>query len=461
VPVVLALALAVSSVLAQTTPPPLPRLALDSYPPAAREAVSRVEALARANPTSVQAAGAYARILHAWELWDAAHQTYERVQQLDPKAFEWRYLDALVLQRLARHAEAATRLREALALSPDYFPARVKFAEALLEAGKFEESKALFTALAKQPAAEPIAELGLGRIAAAEREHEAAAVHLERAIALFPELGAAHYALARSYRALGRTGDARVALALHEKYGPRWPAVEDSVLERVTSLRNDPRTDLQRGMKLAEAGDLDGAIRAHEAALARDPTLAQAHGNLISLYGRARNWEKAEAHYRAVVDLGVNLGEAHYDYGVLLGLQENWDGAAEAYRRALAINPHHADAHNNLGQILERQRRFEDAARSYRQAVDSQPAGRLWRFNLGRMLIALDRPGEAAAELAKLLEPRDSETARYMFALGVAHVRAGRKSEGIKWATEARALALQFGQHDLAAAIERDLALLK
>jgi hypothetical protein len=40
-------------------------------------------------------------------------------------------------------------------------------------------------------------------------------------------------------------------------------------------------------------------------------------------------------------------------------------------------------------------------------------------------------------------------------------VRAGRKAEGITWATEARNLALQFGQHELVAAIERDLARLK
>jgi tetratricopeptide (TPR) repeat protein len=461
VPVVLAVALAVSSVLAQTTPPPLPRLAVDSYPPAAREALARVATQARANPTSVEAVGIYARTLHAWELWDAAHQAYERVQQLDVKAFEWRYLDALVLQRLARDAEAAARLREALALSPDYLPARVKFAEALLEAGKLEESKTLFTALTREPAAEPIAALGLGRIAAAERDHEAAIVHLNRAVALFPEFGAAHYALARSYRALARTGEAQAAVALHEKYGPRWPAVEDPVLHQVSSRRVDPRAEVQRGMKLADAGDLEGAIRAHEAALARDPSLAQAHGNLISLYGRSQNWSRAEAHYRALLDLGVNLGEAHYDYGVLLGLQDKWDLAEEAYGRALAVNPHHADAHNNLGQILERQRRLDAAARSYRQAVESQPGFRLARFNLGRMLIALDRPEEAVSELARLAEPRDAETARYIFALSVAHVRAGRRAEGIKWATEARAVALQFGQHDLAAAIARDLALLK
>lgn len=439
----------------------LPSLAIDSFPLAARDAISRVHREAAAQPDNPRAVGALASTLHAWELWDAAHQAYERAQHLDPRAFEWWYLDAVVLQRLARQADAATRLREALAISPGYLPARVKLADALLETGMIEESRSLFAALVKEPATEPIGEVGLGRIAAAQGHHDAAVVHLQRAIALFPELGAAHYALALSHRALGRSDASRRALALHERYGARWPAVEDAVLGRVASLRDDPRALVQRGMKLADGGDLAGAIAAHEAALTREPSLAQAHGNLVVLYGRARDWAQAELHYRAIVALGVNLDDAHYDYGVLLGQQDKWDLAEQTYRQAIAVNPQHSRAQNNLGQILERQRKFADAAHAYRQAVDSEPGFRLTRFNLGRMLIALERPDEAASELAKLLEPRDAETARYMFALSVAHVRAGRKAEGITWAIEARNLAVQFGQRDLAAAIERDLALLK
>ena len=66
---------------------------------------------------------------------------YARAATLAPQAFEWRYLDAVVLQRLARHADAVARLREALSLSPGYLPARVKLAEALLESGELAESK--------------------------------------------------------------------------------------------------------------------------------------------------------------------------------------------------------------------------------------------------------------------------------------------------------------------------------
>jgi tetratricopeptide (TPR) repeat protein len=451
---------AVALTLAQPVPP-LPQVALDSYPASTREALSPFYKDAMARPSDAAAVGALGRALHAWEQWGSAHEAYLRAQALAPATFDWHYLDAVVLERLARHADAASHLEQALRVSPHYLPARVRLAEALLESGERERSRQLFEALRGMPPSEPAAELGLGRLAAMENRHDAAVARLQRAVALFPEWGAAHYALALSYRALGRREEAQRALERHAQYGPRWPAQDDPVLAAVTALRDDAQASLQRGLKLAEAGDLAGAIAAHETALARDPSIAQAHANLISLYGRTRNWAKAEEHYRAVVSLGFNLGEAHYDYGVLLGLQEKWEPAATAFRQAIAVNPRHTRAWNNLGQVLERERPLEPAADAYRKAVESEPTFRLARFNLGRMLIALGRNGDAIAELEQLTEPRDAEAPRYLFALATAHVRAGHSDEGIKWATDARNLALEHGQRELAEAIDRELAKLK
>jgi tetratricopeptide (TPR) repeat protein len=455
-----ALAVIVMAVSARAQPP-LPRLDTTAYPPAARDHIGRAYREAESHPGDPAAAGALARVFQAWEQLDAAHQAYVRAQSLAPRAFDWHYLDGIVLQRLARHKDAAAQFAEAIAASPAYLPARVKRAEALLDAGDLEQSLRLFQELARDPAAEPAAELGLGRIAATNGDHPGAIEHLQKATALFPEFGAAYYALARSYRALGRTDEAQRALERHAQFGPRWPGIDDPVLAGVLALREDPAALVKRGVKLADAGDVPGAIAAHEAAVARDPDLVQARVNLISLYGRAGNWAKAEENYRAVVARGVNLDQAHYDYGVLLGMQEKWDAAAEAFRQALAANPLHARARNNLGQVLERQQKWQEAEAEYHRAVDAQPMFRLARFNLGRMLLALRRPDEAIGELAKLTEPRDGETPRYLFALSTAYVRSGHVAEGIRWGNEARDLALAYGQKDFAAAIERELARLK
>jgi len=77
------------------------------------------------------------------------------------------------------------------------------------------------------------------------------------------------------------------------------------------------------------------------------------------------------------------------------------------------------------------------------------------------MLIAKGRPDEAVAELQKITEPRDAEAPKYLFALSTAYVQAGQKSEGIRWGTAAKQLALQYGDSALAVAIERDLAMIR
>src|SRR5262249_56845439 len=113
---------------AQTSLPPLPRLALDAFPPQTRDALSRPYAAAVARPTDVNAVGALARTLHAWDQLGTAHETYARAEALAPAAFEWQYLDGVVLQRLARPEEAAARFDAALRRSPDYLPLRAKLA---------------------------------------------------------------------------------------------------------------------------------------------------------------------------------------------------------------------------------------------------------------------------------------------------------------------------------------------
>src|SRR3954447_21469372 len=86
----------------QSSGPPLPTLAIDTYPPAARQAIARAHRDAVVKAADAESTGALARVLQAWEQWTAAHEAYVRAQALAPRTFEWHYLDAVVLQRLAQ-----------------------------------------------------------------------------------------------------------------------------------------------------------------------------------------------------------------------------------------------------------------------------------------------------------------------------------------------------------------------
>ncbi len=118
-------------------------------------------------------------------------------------------------------------------------------------------------------------------------------------------------------------------------------------------------------------------------------------------------------------------------------------------------------ARNNLGQILEGERQLTEAMDQYRHAVAADPQLRLARYNLGRMLLATRQIEEAAAEFERLREPQDAESPRYLYGLAVANVQAGRRAQGVELAHQARQLAERYGQRELVAAIDRDLAGLK
>ena len=157
---------ALSQSPAQAQLPALPVLSLDSFPTAARDAIAGAQREAIARPDDAAAVGRLAMVLHAWEQWQAAALVYERARTLAPKSPEWPYLAAVVALRMGRAADAAAGLDAVVKMAPANLSARMKLAEALLNAGQLARSAEVYQALAREPAGQPEAEYGLGRIAA-------------------------------------------------------------------------------------------------------------------------------------------------------------------------------------------------------------------------------------------------------------------------------------------------------
>ena len=243
---------------------------------------------------------------------------------------------------------------------------------------------------------------------------------------------------------------------------PAGRRIEDPVWRSVTALREDARATLQRGIALAEAGDVAGAIAAHEAALARDPSLTQAHANLIALYGRAGNWAKAEEHYRAAVARGRDGPSCTTTTASFSDCRRQWDAAADAYRQALRVNPLHAHAHNNLGQcssaarLRRRGRRIPAGGRG---AADvparhaSTSDGCCWCWG------GTDRGDRSSSRSSATGGCRDAP----LSVCAVDRPRPGRHGSPTArgWPARRSISPLQFGQTELAAAIAVELAKLK
>jgi tetratricopeptide (TPR) repeat protein len=433
----------------------LPQLAIDSFPDVSRRAIGSAYNDALAHPNDAPRVGRLAMVLHAWEQFDMAALVYARARHLEPR-FDWYYLGGQVATRLADHESAAQLLTEAVRLAPDSLPARLALADALFDAGDSDGAAREYAKLTGGASA-PHAHYGLGRDLEARGQHETALTHLQTAVELYPEYGAAWYALGMVQRNLGRMDEATQSLARAQQYGTQWPAVSDPLMDKVHSLREDAASYAERGLALQRQGDSANAIAAYEAAVADNPELASPHVNLIVLYGQQQNWQKAEAHYQAVLRAGTALAEAHYNFAVCLAAQGQHQAAADMFRKALAANPQYANAWSGLARLAEIEGQVDEAEADYREAAEQSPADPLIRFNIARMLIARKQYRDAIAQLEPVASVDHPDRARFLFGLSTAHVLAGEVAVGRQYAVEARDLARSRGQTDLATAIDRDL----
>lgn len=455
--------LAATAVCPQAPPSPSPTLpVLDGrLPGAAGEAIRQASAVAQRRPDDPELAGRLAMLLHAWEQRDAAAEAYRVAQTLAPADRRWWYLAGLLETARGRHQDARPLFERAAALEPANIAGQLRLAEARLEAGDLTGSEGLFADLSRHPSTVAAAAYGLGRVASGRGDHGAAVAHFEKAIQAFPDFGAAHYALALAYRRLGRPSQAAEALRGHQRCVPCWPAIEDPVARSVAVLRDDAAAWLTEGVALAAEGHYDAAIAAHERALGQASTRGQARVNLITLYGRVGQWAAAASRYREAVAGGFNLAEAHANYAQVLLAQRRAEEAIPVFREALRANPADVSARNGLGLALEMTGDIVRAGEEYRQALMAAPTLRVARFNYGRTLVARGQLREAIAEFEKLRSPEDLETPRYRFALAAALVRTGDIERGRTEAQTALLMARRYGQSDLVAEIERDLARLK
>ena len=435
----------------------LPALSMDNLPPAVRPDFNRVYSRARAHPNDASAVGNLGMMLHAYDQHRSAAMCYRTAHALAPTSLAWAYLLGRVQADLADHPAAIESFRAALKIDPTYVPARAWLADVLMADGDLETSLAEYTSLVRDFPELAIAHYGLGRLAVMAGDAKAAVSHYQRAIDVAPQFGAAHYALALAYRDIGRDDLAESHLQAFRRWGARRPVPPDPLFVKVQSLRATARDLLEDAARLGRSGKIEDSIALHLKAIEADPTAAQAHVNLISLYGRLNRPEQAEEHYRAALTLQSSLADAHYNYGVLLASVRRHLEAADLFRRALDVNPFHAQAHNNLATLLGAQGDLNGAASHYRQAVANDPGHLGARFSLGRTLVALGRPREAAEQFERLLDPGNPDAVRYTHALAKAWLAAGELAKARQYATRALRDAQAFGQTQLAARIEQEL----
>lgn len=452
---------AAPSLLPGTSLPPLPEVRTGHLFPAVVKQINEAYQTARAHSTDAAANGKLGMVLDTYEQYSLAEICYRRAHILDPKSFAWAYDLGYVLFKEGRYTQAVDALREALVLEPGYVPAKLKLADGLFSARQAEAAGRLYQEISQENPSSAEAWYGLGRVQAEQGDSKAAAQSLAKACDLVPRYGAAQFALATAYRKLGEADKASEHFKLYQANMTTVPPAVDSVRAAVQALDQSATAFLRRGLALADAGDLQGAIQQHLNAIQADPNEVQGYINLIQLYARVGENEKAEEAYRKAVSINPNRADCYYNYGVLMFNLRKMPEAEQAMRKALQINPFYAEAHDNLGYLLAIRGKLDEALDEYHKAVEERPDFRLARFHIGQVLVNQDKYAQAIQEFQKILTPADASTPGYLYALGATYARAGDRQNALVYMRKARDEAAARSQEKLLTSINQDIATLE
>jgi Tfp pilus assembly protein PilF len=131
---------------------------------------------------------------------------------------------------------------------------------------------------------------------------------------------------------------------------------------------------------------------------------------LALYYHRAGDFDRAQAHYRALLDRDELDPQAHNNLGLLFRDRGMLDQAVQEFRRALIIDEEYLTARNNLGVALLGQSRLDEASAAFKRVLAREPRNVDASVNLALVEKAAGQPERAKESLlrALMLEPRNA-----------------------------------------------------
>jgi tetratricopeptide (TPR) repeat protein len=237
----------------------------------------------------------------------------------------------------------------------------------ILQSGNTRDAARSFSALLKQTPAFYPAEAGLGYTELAQKDAQAAVTHFDRALARDPGYTPALIGKGDALLSSGRTAGALEAFEAALKADPTLSGLRG----RVDVLRaRGVQQAIETARKAADAGKLEDARRAYEAAIAASPESAFLYRELAVVDRRAGDLDAALTHAERAAQLDPADARAVVVTAEIYETQGAWAKAADAYAAASVIEP--SDALNAKADAMRDKASFETMPEEYR-SIETSP----------------------------------------------------------------------------------------
>ncbi len=354
---------------------------LDAFDRAVGESfAARYESLEQAITTGADpraVAEALAELGHWYTVYGfpgSAERCYRQAGRLDPEEARWPYFLGHVLFATSELDESREAFSRALERAPDSLPARLRLAEAELEAGHSEQAEKLFRQALDMESGCALAEAGLGRLALGQGDFVAAAGHFERALSIQPGASALFYPLSRAYHGLGDSREFEVLAKVSDENRQLVEIrVNDPWLQELGQARDGVLHHIRAGKKARRAGRMADALEHFRRGVAADDENIDARLEVAITLGEIGRSPAAIRELEDALRSFPDHPRVHFFLGTLLLKARRTQDAEHHLRASLALDSESATVHFNLAQALRSGGRLEPAIEHYRQAQELNP----------------------------------------------------------------------------------------
>lgn len=378
---------------------------LSNVEPALQTRVSDAMAIASSDAPTVDSVRELSRLYHANGYLQEAMVCYELLLELDPENPRWKHLFSFLLATYGYADDAEMLWRETLALDPSYIPARIRLADVMLKSNRIEEAAQVYAEVHAMDSRNPYALLGLGRVAIASQDWQAAREHLE---------ASSRYSDGKIGRdllvtALENMGEVRLAEVIRgeAKASGSFVDIPDPWLADVMTDCYDPAQLMNMGGLAAFAGDVWGGIEWSKRALELDPDNAGAHFQIGQMYFQSSQLNEAMRHFQLATQYRPDFSDAWLKQVEIEERRGNADAAEDLFYRGFMKCPQSPAYNLHYAMRLMKSGERKQAMAYLKKSIELNPNEAPAYIQLASNYFGLDRieEGREALETALRVEP--------------------------------------------------------
>lgn len=331
-----------------------------------------------------------------------AEQGLRALLDYDSSNARWPHLLASVMAGAGHLEEAVPLWQRSVALAPDYVPARLKLAEALLKTNRPSDAAEAYRDILTRSGENAYARLGLARVEIDAGHWKEAREQLEAGIRADPLFSASYSLLATVAANLGDADAAERAETKASQLG-RYKDASDPWMDALVDDCYDVYRLQVIAATIASTGDARAAIGPLQRALKISPENAQTHRQLGKVYLHLRDIAAARAALEKAVALQPTEPAAYLDLLNVYRATTDLSAAFRLLEQGLKVCPQSAGLHFERALALIAEGHSEEALLELKQTRELDPENLTAYQQLAVVNFRLGRNSDAVEALTSAL----------------------------------------------------------